>query len=437
MTTKAGMKVNTTKRVSTMAQADGWAAAAMLLSRLLARPGRADEILAGATFTDARERARCERLLFGAIRNKALLGAAVDSLCRNEPTEAARAVMMIAGCELLECGDDAAGRALVTHHAVEKAKLLLPAKMHGFVNAVVRRLPDAMREVVDACADPVSRLALRHSHPEWLVRRWIAAHGMEATRMLLEWNQSPPPVHVRLRDGVAAPASLKATQWHGFYEYSGGDWREVEALLAARDAYAQDPSTRLCVGLLSPKPGMRILDLCASPGGKARMILDSLGPEGLLVCVDLPPRCERLRENLAPCAGGPRVHVLPADVMELNASALVALGLPAQYDAVLLDAPCTNTGVLRRRADARWRLKEDDIVSSAALQGRLLAKAAEFVATRGTLVYSTCSIEREENAAVVEAFSAANPAFEPIASVSALPWREGHDGAGAASWLRG
>jgi 16S rRNA (cytosine967-C5)-methyltransferase len=156
---------------------------------------------------------------------------------------------------------------------------------------------------------------------------------------------------------------------------------------------------------------------------------------GRIVAVDLPgTRIERLRENLASLAGsGIDCSLHEADVLTLTEADLCTAGLPATYDAVMLDAPCSNTGVIQRRTDVKWRLSPKDIATCAALQLDLLQAAAAFVRPGGRLVYSTCSIEQAENREVVNAFlqTGTGAGFELSKAQTSYPWESGHDGAGA------
>ncbi len=434
------MKVNTTKKYERCGADDGWCLAVQLCAAYLRSPGRADELLAAERGgLSGKERARCQSLFYAVLRNLSLLRAGVAALCPRSPEPEVLALLLVAGAELLEAADDVAHRAKVTDFAVSKVGSLLPARMKGFVNAVLRRLPAAIADAPSRCTDALERLALQHSHPLWLVRRWQRQFGHDNMLRLLEWDQRPAEVFLRLEGDVEPPPCLKPASWPGYYSYDGGGWEPVARLFKEGLAYAQDPSTRLCVELLAPRPGMQVLDLCSAPGGKARLMLPRMAGDrdGLLVCVDLPGgRCDRLRENFArlPASGVafPSVEIVECDVLALNADGLRARNLPAQYDAILLDAPCSNSGVLRRRPDARWRLKPEDFANCAALQDRLLAHAATLLAPGGRLVYSTCSIDDEENEQVVDEFLMANPRFVQTGRVSASPWVDGHDGAGAA-----
>jgi 16S rRNA (cytosine967-C5)-methyltransferase len=287
------------------------------------------------------------------------------------------------------------------------------------------------------------------------VRNWLGQFGPEATRALLEWNQRPAPVYARWRANAteAPPAFLKPTKWPGIHEVESGHWSEIEPLLKSGRVYLQDPSTLVPVDLLAPQPGETILDLCAAPGGKSLLIADRVtaGPTPVpaadtpaphaartqLVAVDLPgTRIDRLKENLARTSGI-EVALVQADILENLTLSLREHRLPEMYHAVLLDAPCSNTGVMRHRVDVKWRLQPGDFRKHPQQQLSLLHAAARMVAPGGRLVYSTCSIDAEENEHVVRAFlaSKAGGPYTLDRSVLSYPWTSGHDG-GAAFLLR-
>ena len=431
-----------------------WAAAVALLERWLVRGERADYLLERVERGGgAADRPACQRLLFGAIRHFGRLDAALGPLTARKPRARLRAVLLIAGFELLEAADEPAegGRAArVVDHAVGQAKGLLSPPEARLVNAVLRRLADApdLRAAPPGAGAEASELARFYSHPEWLVRRWQARHGADATLRLLRWNQAPPPVYARWRGPAEAPPWLQPTAWPGFLVVPVGRWADVEPLLAAGTLYLQDPATRMAAGLLDPRRGEIVLDLCAAPGGKSLLLADLLAAAagapatvpataGRVVAVDQPDerRLERLRANLAK-ARGVDVSVVVANVLELSAEMLAKQDLPPAFAAVLLDAPCSNTGVMRHRVDVKWRLHESDLAAQARQQLDLLTAAARLVADPasggGRIVYSTCSLEPEENEGVVEAFlRAAGGRFALAETRHARPWEDGCDGASA------
>jgi len=423
---------------ATKPQPSGWVAAAGLVERWLARSERVDTLLEGlATNLNAQERARAQHLFYGVVRWASRLEAALGGLMARPPRTKVKAVLMIAGFELLEAEPGSSGSkegisAKVIHHAVERAKSVCSPKEAGLVNAVARKL--ALRLV-----EPPVDLATEFAHPEWLVARWTRQLGPVVTRQLLAWNQQPAPVYARWRIAAAVPAFLAPTQWAGFYEVKAGHWDEIRRLASEGALYLQDPSTRLCLELLSPQTGEVILDACAAPGGKSLFIADTI-KSGKVVALDEPAapgktdiRLVRLKENLARAPAGVEVALIEADLTKVNTVFYRNLNLPESYDAVLVDAPCSNTGVMRHRIDVKWRLQDGDFARHGQQQLALLHAAARLVRPGGRIVYSTCSIDREENEAVIKAFfdSRAGGPFKLERTVQATPWEHGHDGAGA------
>jgi 16S rRNA (cytosine967-C5)-methyltransferase len=354
-----------------------------------------------------------------------------------------KAVLLVAGYELMEslAGTVEAGKvAKVVHHAVEKAKRMTTASEAGLVNAVLRKLADDLVAQKRPAPDAgVPALTAYYSHPEWLIQRWQRLYGESATVSLLEWNQRTAESLARLRkSGTPAPEGLLLpTAWEGFWIVAPGRWKEAEAMIEAGLLYIQDPATRLSAGLLGVAAGEKVLDLCAAPGGKAVMLADQMGT-GTLVAVDLPgDRIERLRQNLGRVSGV-ECRIVEADLCRDLPRKLREIRLPVEYQAVLVDVPCSNTGVMRHRVDVKDRLQEGDFKTHARQQREFLGAAARLVAPGGRLVYSTCSIDPSENEEVVQAFLASTlgHSFTLARSEIALPWVAGHDGAAAFLLLR-
>ncbi|MDD2764842.1 MAG: RsmB/NOP family class I SAM-dependent RNA methyltransferase [Opitutaceae bacterium] len=432
--------------------AGAWPVTVALLERWLGRGTRVDALLEeagrkGPGALSGEERARCQHLLFGTLRNLDRLNAVLRTLMARTPRARLRAALLVAGFELFEAAtmpDGEGPAARIVHHAVGQAKRLLSPAEVRFVNAVLRKLavaPGLHCPAPDAAAGAAEQ-ALFFSHPEWLVRRWQAQFGAKATRSLLQWNQTPPPVYGRWRGPAKPPGWLQATPWAGFFVVPAGHWPEVERLLTDGALYLQDPATLMAVELLDPQPGETVLDLCAAPGGKSLLLADLLEartrqggagvPAGRVVAVDLPDnrRLGRLKENLAKVRTT-AIALVQADILKLSPRLLREHGLPVEYTAVLLDAPCSNTGVMRHRVDVKWRLQEGDIAKHAGQQLALLTAAARFVAPGGRLVYSTCSLEAEENEGVVGAFrQASGNRFRLEQTRHGRPWEAGCDGAG-------
>jgi 16S rRNA (cytosine967-C5)-methyltransferase len=419
-----------------------WSAAVKLLTQWIEAAERADTLLEQMPRgIVGQDRARAQSLLFGAIRHYGRLNSHLERLVARPPRPRLQAILLVAGFELLEGGDEH-HLARVVHHAVEQAKTLASPAEARLVNAVVRKLGPALAgetEPPKLAASDV--LATYYSHPEWLVKRWLAQFGAQATRSLLEWNQKPAPMFARWRLWERKPseeelAFLRPTQWPDYYEVKPGHWTEVTRLLETGAIYLQDPSTRVPIDLLEPQPGQLILDACAAPGGKSLAIADRMGrgqtaSAGRLISMDLPsPRIDRLKENLSRVRGVD-VALVQADVMK-GGSVLKLHELPLQYSGVLVDVPCSNTGVMRHRVDVKWRLQENDFAKHARQQVELLSAAGRLVAPQGRLVYSTCSLDADENEGVVNAFvERTRGRFTLLRSEVSTPWSAGHDGAAA------
>lgn len=331
----------------------------------------------------------------------------------------------------------------------------LAKQRHGLgasklVNAVLRRL-DRERDTLapPLPADPVEALAVEHSHPRWLVARWVARWGADGTRALLEANNREAPLIIR-------PWGVVREQLEAMLESSGvhvddaplvpdslhlGGGTLLTALGAFQQGlcFVQDPAATLVTQYAAIPAGSRVADLCAAPGGKT---VELARTAAHVTAADASEtRLGRLRDTLARLEIG-NVSVVTADARD---------GGLGTFDAVLVDVPCTGTGTFRRHPDARWRLRASDLAVMAATQRAVLRAAAETVAPGGLLIYSTCSLEPEENDAQVEAFLADHPEWTleppPEGAVPAtvldagrlrvLPQRHGTDGAFAARLRRG
>lgn len=417
-----------------------WSAAAILVEAYLATPEKASSLLNQLPDTlPAATRSTCQALFLGALRHGHRTRHALRPFLRKQPRPAAEAPLLLAGYELFFASADRHPQ--IIHNAVEESKARLARAESGLVNAVLRKLPRALSGL-----DPERDLAAFYSHPAWLVEHWMDVFGPGATRELLEWNQRIPQTYTRHYgpppDGGESVGGQHgagaASAWAGFARGiptpSSAPEPDAETAHAAGTTYVKDPSTRLAGELLRPRPGERVLDLCAAPGGKSFDLAHHLEGRGALVAVDKPgPRIRRLRENLGRLPfSGLQPAIVEEDVLRLGPETLTARGLPDTFDAVLLDAPCSNTGVIQRRPDVKWRLTPADIPRCAALQKELLAAAAPFVRPGGRIVYSTCSIEAGENEQVIRAFleSAPGADFFLAESRQSRPWESGHDGAG-------
>ena len=315
------------------------------------------------------------------------------------------------------------------NESVNLVKLARTTSAAPMVNAVLRRAVRHMEDQPGAeLNDPLDRLAVSSSHPSWLVKRWIAAFGLEETRRLALANNATPPLAFRVNTlGSAVDATIEQLESEGltvkesavapgaFVVESGPSAALVRA--AERGAvYIQDAASQLVSLLLDPRPGERILDLCAAPGSKSSHIAALAGGECWVLACDLYP--SRLVTLAATCKRLGIESVAPLAADATRKLPLIA-DLP-QFDRVLIDAPCSGTGTLRRNPEIKWRLQEPDIQRLAEMQVTLLARATETLKRGGRLVYSTCSIERDENEVVVQRFLASGAPFR-IATIDARP----------------
>lgn len=316
------------------------------------------------------------------------------------------------------------------------------SRQGGFVNAVLRGCLRERAEVQSALeALRTSNPALAWSHPDWLVERWRKTWGGDVTRRLLQWDNRPASVWVRVNTLRISAASL-VERWKA----EGVEVRAVDfpwapsglvfelgshpplaslPSFAEGGFYVQDPSTLLSVRDLDPQPGERVLDVCAAPGGKATFMAQQMENSGAIVAHDaVAARLGLIRENRD------RLGIRNLEITAELPSA------EARFDRVLVDAPCSNTGVLRRRVESRWRLDAAELPRLADRQLEILRTAAAWLKEGGTLVYSTCSLEREENRDVVDRFLAGAPEFCLEGDRQLHPVQDGVDGAYSARLKR-
>ncbi len=416
----------------------GWQRAIIISESYLIKPVKVDKLIAGH-YSDLSviERRRCHYLLFGMLRNLRLIEFALSKLLSKEPRPLLKSILFIGATEILLADSSLVPK--IIHHAVKQAKYCVSLKESGMVNAVLRKFPAVIRATQASEIDTIEHLSLLNSHPEWLVRRWEIQFGLNKTKHLLNWNQRPSPVYVRITESEnrELEGSLSPTNWPDFFLVKNDQWAPIEDLVNAGRAYVMDPASRLPTALLDVQPHETVLDLCASPGGKSILLGEQLsGNGGQLVCLDLPgPRLDLLKKNLVE-SRDIRCDFIGADLLETTPDDLRSWGMPNSYDAVLIDAPCSNTGVLRRRPDAKWRLCIDDIKSAADEQLKMLECASAFVRSGGRLVYSTCSIEREENEDLISRFlSQYSNTWCLMKKAISHPWNNNHDG-GAAFLLK-
>ncbi|MGH9794621.1 MAG: 16S rRNA (cytosine(967)-C(5))-methyltransferase RsmB [Candidatus Acidiferrales bacterium] len=302
------------------------------------------------------------------------------------------------------------------HESVELVKRARKSSAASLVNAVLRNAPREEAEALVAANLPLAeRLAMLHSHPTWLVERWLDVLGKEQTRALLVANNVPP----RLTCAVAAGQSFDAlaaelaadkcgaapARWlRGAMEISGGSISRTHAFREGR-MRIQDEASQMVALLLEVGAGARVLDVCAAPGGKTLILAERAGLDGLIVAGDIHAhRLRAMRERLGATRN---VHLVALDAAQ-------SLPFRGAFDAILVDVPCSGTGTLARNPEIRWRLEPADLLELQQKQQAILENAVAMLCPGGRLVYSTCSLEPEENEQVVEAVLSQHPGLSLV-----------------------
>lgn len=314
------------------------------------------------------------------------------------------------------------------HAAVNETVELASKRQRSIVNAILRSATRARCELIKkAGAQP---LEIRASHPKFLIERWKKQFRTDATETLCNWNNQPPPIYARINQ-----LKIDRQSFLERYRYARtlpNLWNFVELpsptdALAAGDCYVQDPSTAISCELLQPQPGEKILDACAAPGGKTGYVAELMDNRGLLMACDRErQRLNLLEENL----GRLGVQIAKIVCHDWTRTTIPEEILSeAPFDRILLDAPCSNTGVMRRRVDVRWRLNPADFGRMQARQIRIFRAVAPLLRPHGALVYSTCSLESDENSDVVQELLRTTSILQLEEEKSSVPFRDHFDGA--------
>jgi 16S rRNA (cytosine967-C5)-methyltransferase len=375
------------------------------------------------------DRAFTLELFYGVLRNITLLDFWIGCLRISQVDDNLRDVLRLGLYQLFFLGT-------AQHAAVFETVALAPKKERAIINGVLRAAARRRKELRNqADAQP---LFLRTSHPQFLVARWKQHLGDKNAEELCNWNNMPPPVYGRINQLKIDlkkflrlyPESRPLAENPSFVEF-----RELPAkALDSGHCYIQDPSTVIACELLGPKPGQRILDACAAPGGKTCYIAELTQNQGIIVACDRDSeRLKTLKDNIAQL-DAKIIHAVRHGWTLNRLHKEIASVAP--FDRILVDAPCTNTGVMRRRVDLRWRLRPQDFIRMPNTQLVIALAASHLLKPGGVLVYSTCSLEPEENEQVVSRILTEMPFLRLEAERYSLPFRDGFDGAYAARLVR-
>ena len=386
---------------------------------------------------DSRDAALATRLCYGVIQNRMLLDYYIGCWCSQRPERlesVIRNILRLGGYQILFL-DKVPPRAAV-NEAVEMTKRHRREKAAGMVNAILRKFA-ANREDMPPLpkGSPAQTLSLRYSHPRWLVERLLSLIGEEETEAYLRMNNQVVPTTIQTNPLKGTPeelekllrqtgAQVEPHPWlAGCFSVSGtGDLEQLSAFREGRFT-VQDAAARLVATVAAPAPEDRVLDVCAAPGGKSFAAAIAMGGRGTVCSCDLHPHKKKLIANGAARLGLDCVTPMTADACVHRPE------WEGAFDLVLVDAPCSGLGVIRKKPDIRYKDPEP-LAALPSVQRRILENVSSYVRPGGTLLYSTCTLLRRENENVVSAFLEAHPQFGP--EPFQLP---GVPGAEGSSWM--
>ena len=393
----------------------------------------------------AADRAFVTELVYGTVKYKLKLDWVIGQLVKKADRleTKARILLRLGLYQLLFL--ERVPPSAATNETVKLAKKFSHAGVAGLINGVLRAYLRAPQQVrwPDPEEDPATYLATMYSHPRWITARWLERYGWENTVSLCEFNNRPAELWIRANTLRCSAEELAARlEEEGCVADKSSRLPEglllksapaISRLSSFREGLftVQDESSMLAAHALKPSPGQQVLDVCAGPGGKTTHLAELMKDRGLITACDVHEHRLRLIEENAARLGITIIRTILQDAARLGPEH------HERYDLILVDAPCSGLGVLRRRPDARWRKEEKDVKALAALQKDILENALRALKPGGRLIYSTCTTEPEENDGVVEAVKAVHPEIEsfdlttthlpylPRSEAEAREWRQG------------
>jgi len=377
------------------------------------------------------DKAFVREIVYGVLRWRGRLDWIIASYSRIKPSRMERAILTIlrmGAYQILFM--DRVPAAAAVDESVKLAKGMRKKEAAAFVNGILRGIAEERKEITypDLQTNPSEYIAALHSHPLWMVRRWVDQIGREETIALCETNNQFPPLTVRVNtlkesreqiiqqlhdEGIeASPTPFSPIGLCIKNPPSLASW----GLLQQGWLQVQDEAAQLVSLVLAPKPGERLLDLCAAPGGKTTHLAQLMEDQGEIIAVDVShTKLQLVQENCR------RLGISMVRTKALDATK--PLPFPAgSFDGCLVDAPCAGLGTLRRHPEGKWRIKEADILRLQVMQNQILRQAAPLIKKEGgILVYSTCTLTQEENEGVISAFLTEHKEFHLEDATSLLP----------------
>jgi 16S rRNA (cytosine967-C5)-methyltransferase len=389
-----------------------------------------DAVLSSGRPVSDADRRLLTYLVYGALRMRGFLDFLIDRFYKGKPDALQSGLRNILRVALFQARF---AEKIPVYAAVDEAvnttRLIFPGR-EKLVNAILRNALRGLKDVTFPAleADPAAHIAVVHSHPRWLVERWIGRFGIEETLELCRADNEIPPLALRVNSFKATRQEMLERLARAGHDVRPTSYSPEGIILAKPPAslrempeiaggllYVQDEASQLISRLLAPKRGERVLDLCAGSGGKTTHLAALMENAGELVAADIQ---ESKLKSLEATSRRMGLDVRTAAVDATDAAGMAALG---PFDRVLVDAPCSGLGTLRRNPEIRWHLSAQKLGEFPPLQKRILGNAAACVKRGGALLYSTCSVMPEENDGVVEAFLEGHPDFAPARPAADFP----------------
>ncbi|MEG0438111.1 MAG: 16S rRNA (cytosine(967)-C(5))-methyltransferase RsmB [Solibacillus sp.] len=367
---------------------------------------------------DAKDRGLLTELTYGTLQHKLTLDYYLEPFIRGKVDIWVRWLLRMSLYQMHYLTRIPAHAAV--NEAVEIAKRRGHQGIASMVNGILRSILREGVRSTDLITGDNERLAIETSHPQWIVDRWVESYGFDVTRDMLQENNIAPLQTVRVNTTKATVEQVLTTLEREGVKARRSEYMpeciHLESGQAARTGAfrnglitIQDESSMIPATVLNPQPGMKVLDMCAAPGGKTTHLAEKMQNEGLILATDLHSKKLDLIDENTTRLGLDIVQTAPLDGRK-------AAGiLPAEsYDAILVDAPCSGLGVMRRKPDIKYTKREEDLESLQSIQLAILENAVQLLKTDGRLVYSTCTVDRRENEGTVNAFLAAHPEMEAV-----------------------
>ncbi|WP_345807433.1 16S rRNA (cytosine(967)-C(5))-methyltransferase RsmB [Bacillus pumilus] len=363
-------------------------------------------------------------LVYGTLQNKLALDYMLAPFVK-KPQKVAPWVMQLLRMSLYQMVylEKIPHRAAI-HEAVELTKKRGHKGISSLVNGVLRSVQREGVPAFDDIKDPVKRLSIETSHPLWLVQEWVQSYGFEAAESMCHIHLVPPKQTLRVNRMKTDRAALQQELLDAGIETELGDLSEdalklmkgsIVSTPSFQEGYVtiQDESSMLVARALDPQPGEAVLDACAAPGGKSTHIAERMNDEGQIVSLDLHEHKVKLIKQAAK-----RLNLTQIEAKALDARKAKGDYSEASFDRILIDAPCSGFGVIRRKPDMKYTKSKEDSARLAAIQQAILKETAPLLKPGGTLVYSTCTMDPTENQQVIHAFLQEHQDFEPDLSLN-------------------